>query len=192
MRLNLLPLLFLALSSAVLADHACIEERPNGTVSKRTGHLPHEWFLVGGKSLTDPALHAALKQKFGSKYISGFEEGEFGFLCLKDKGAYVTVTSNEFGVGVDYSKAPPKCMKCNTSNDLGKQFGSGTGLRLGQTKAQVSAIISQPVDSDIVSVEFEETITESAEKVLHTEVLRLEFANDLLIRVSVYAHKEGA
>ena len=55
MRLNFLPLVFLALSSAALADHACIEELPNGTVLKRTDHLPQEWLLVGGKSLIEPS-----------------------------------------------------------------------------------------------------------------------------------------
>jgi hypothetical protein len=192
MRLSLLSALFLALPSSAIAEHTCIEELPNGTVLKQARHLPQEWFLVGGKSLIGPALHAALKKQFGNKYVTGFEEGEYGYLCLKDKGSYVEVTTNSFGVGVSYSKMAPKCSKCNASNKLGKHFSSGIGLHLGQTKAQVSAIINAPVTSDTVSVTFEETVAEPTGNIWHTEILRLEFANDVLIRVSINDFKEAA
>lgn len=193
MRLSLLfSALFLALPSAAFAEHACIEELPNGTVLKQAHHLPQEWFLVGGKSLIGPALHVALKKQFGIQYVTGFEEGEYGYLCVKENGTYVEVTTNSFGVGVNYSKTAPKCSKCNAANKLGKQFSSGSGLHLGQTKAQVSAIINAAVTSDIVSVTFEETVAEPPRKVWHTEVLRLEFANDVLIRVSIDDYKEDA
>jgi hypothetical protein len=192
MRLNLFPILFLAMVSVAHAEHSCIEELPYGTVLKQARHLPQEWFLVGEKSLIDPALHTALKKRFSSQYVSGFEEGEYGYLCLGDKDTFVTVTTNDFGVGVDYSKVAPKCQKCNSLNKLGKQFTSGSGLHLGQTKAQVSAIIGNPVISDIVSVTFEETVTEATGKVWHTEDLRLEFANDILIRIRINDYKEGA
>jgi len=192
MRLSLLlPVLFLALSSAAIADHACIEELPNGTVLKQAHHLPQDWFLIGGKSLIGQALHIALKKQFRNQYVAGFDEGEYGYLCLNDKNTYVEVTTSAFGNGVTYSKTAPECSKCNPSNKLGKQFGSGSGLYLGQTKPQVSAIINVPITSDIVSVEFEETVTETTGKVWHTETLRLEFANDALIRLSIYDYKEG-
>jgi len=188
----LLPSLFLALSSAAIADHACIEELPNGTVLKQVHHLPQDWFLVGGKSLIGPALHTALKKQFRNQYVAGFDEGEYGYLCLNDKNSYVEVTTSDFGNGVTYSKTAPECSKCNPSKKLGQQFSSGSGLHLGQTKPQVSAIINAPISSDIVSVEFEETVTESTGKVWHTETLRLEFANGTLIRLSIYDYNEGA
>lgn len=192
MHLSLLTALFLALPATAIADHTCIEELPNGTVLKQTHHLPKEWFLVGGKSLIGPALHVALKKQFESQYVTGFEEGEYGYLCLNDKNTYVAVTTSDFGNGVSYSRMAPKCSKCNTTNKLGKQFNSGSALRLGQTKAQVSAIIGVPITSDILSVEFEETVTESTGQIWHTETLRLEFANDVLIRMIIYDYKEGA
>ncbi len=189
---SLFLVLFLALPSVAIAEHTCDDGLPKGTVLKQAHHLPQEWFLVGGKSLIGPALHVALKKQFGNQYVTGFEEGEYGYLCLKDKGTYVAVTTSGFGDGVAYSRTPPKCMKCNASNKISKQFISGSGLHLGQTKAQVSSIIDAPITSDVVSVEFEETVTESGGKVWHTEVLRLEFANDVLIQVSIYDYKEGA
>jgi hypothetical protein len=192
MRLSfLLPFLFLALPSVVIAEHACIEELPNGTVLKQAHHLPQGWFLVGGKSLVGPALHVSLKKQFGNQYVTGFDEGEYGYLCLNNKYTYVEVTASDFGNGVTYSRTAPKCSKCNASNKLGKQFSSGSGLHLGQTKAQVSAIIDTSITSDIASVEFEETVNEFSGKVQHTEVLRLEFANNALIRFSIYDFKES-
>lgn len=192
MRLSLLTALLLALPVTAITDHTCIEELPNGTVLKQIHHLPKEWFLVGGKSLIGPTLHVALKKQFKSQYVTGFEEGEYGYLCLNDKKTYVAVTTSDFGNGVSYSKTAPKCSKCNVTKKLGKEFSSGSGLHLGQTKAQVSAIINVPITSDIFSVEFEEMVTESTGKIWHTETLRLEFANDVLIQVSIYDFKEGA
>jgi hypothetical protein len=184
--------MFLALPSVAIAEHTCDDGLPKGTVLKQEHHLPQKWFFVDGKSLVGPALHVALKKQFRGQYVTSFEEVEYDYLCLKDKDTYVAITTSDFGDGVAYSRTPPKCMRCNASNKISKQFVSGSGLNLGQTKAQVSSIIDVPITADVVSVEFEETVTEPSGKVWHTEVLRLEFANDVLIQVSIYDFKEGA
>ena len=157
---------------------------------KREQRFPEEWFLVGEESVIEPTLHTKLKNKFGSKYVSGFEEGEYGYLCLKNKDSYIAVTTDGWGVGADYSKTPPKCLKCNTSSILDKEFRSGSGLYLGQTIALVSAIIQAPFTSDVVTVSFEHIVAEPTTNVRHTEVLRIEFADDVLIRFSIHDYEE--
>jgi len=191
MRLNFLAALFLALPATAIADHSCLEELPEGTVLKQAHHLPKEWFLIGGKSLIDPALHTALRKQFKSQYVTGFGEGEFGYLCLHDKSAYVQVSTSDFGNGVTYSAVAPKCTKCNTTSVISKQFWSGSGIHIGQSKAQVSTVINFPITSDISTVEFEEEVTNSTGKIWYVETLRLEFSRDKLIRMSIDDYQES-
>jgi hypothetical protein len=192
MRLNTLAVLLLLASSTAFGDHSCLEERANGSIVKRESRLPQGWFKVGDASVVDPTLHLSLKKRYGSKYISGVEEGEYGYLCLKDKTGYVSVSTSGFGTGVEYSSAKPDCLKCKQAKDFGERFTSGTGLRLGQTKARASSMLGTPITQEIVSVIFEEQTATGELYALHTEILRVEFKDDLLVRSSVYDYQESA
>jgi len=161
-------------------DHACSDGMLVGHEIKRDRPFPREWFGLGRESILDPGLHAALKKKYPHQYVSGYEEGSFGDFCVKDAGGYLTLSTSDFGPSAWFSRAKPKCGKCTALPGFRRQHASGTGLRVGLTKAQVAAIIGAPVDSDALSVTYEEKVTEQGARVLHTEVLGLEFRNGRL------------
>ena len=186
-------LCFLLLVPALAdADHACIDGYPMGAPVKLAQSLPSGWFRIGSADVRKEATHAALKQRYGKEYLSGYDEGPVGSLCLKLKGGYVEVTTSDFGPGVQYSVLTPKCARCASISVIEKEFASGTGLRLGLTKAKTSGLIKTKIVADLTDVTFEETQTVGAAKVIHTEVLSLEFKDDRLVRFSVYDYHEGA
>ena len=190
MRLRLLLCLLLVPALAE-ADHACIDGYPMGTPVKLAQSLPAGWFRVGSEDVRKEATHSALKQRHEKKYFSGYDEGPVGSLCLKLKVGYVQVTTSDFGSGVQYSVIAPKCAKCASISGTEKEFTSGTGLRLGLTKTKTSELLKTKIVDDLTDVTFEETKTHGALKVLHTEVLSLEFKDDRLVRFSVYDYQEG-
>ncbi|MHB1331822.1 MAG: hypothetical protein ACYCY1_04440 [Sulfuriferula sp.] len=132
-----------------------------------------------------------MKQRYGEKYLSGYDEGPVGSLCLKLKVGYVEVTTSDFGSGVQYSVLVPKCARCATISGMEKEFVSGTGLRLGLTKAKTSELLKTKIVADLTDVTFEQTKSAAAAKVLYTEVLSLEFKDDRLVRFSAYEYEEG-
>jgi len=192
MRLRLAVFLSLLVPGLAAADHECVDGYPMGTPVKFANALPAKWFLVGSADVTDPKTHAALKERYGRQYVTGYDEGPVGSLCLKLKGSYVAVTTSDFGPGVQYSTEPPKCIRCEALDVKESEFHSGTGLRLGLTKAKVSALLKTTIRSDLTDITFEETEASGPAKTLHTEVLSLEFVNDRLVRFSVYDFREGA
>lgn len=192
MRLRLLLCLLPLVPALAEADHACVDGYPMGTPVKLAQSLPGVWFRVGSEDVRKKAAHAALKQRHGKEYISGYDEGPVGSLCLKLKVGYVQVTTSDFGSGVQYSMIAPKCAKCASISGKEKEFTSGTGLRLGLTKAKTSELLKTKIVDDITDVTFEETKMVGAVKVLHTEVLSLEFKDDRLVRFSVDDFQEGA
>jgi hypothetical protein len=192
MSLRLVACLLLLVPVSARADHACVDGFSEGKPVKLSKALPSRWFLVGSADVTDPRTHAALKERYGKEYVTGYEEGPVGYLCLKLKGGYVAITTNDFGPGVQYSAAAPKCLKCEATGAKESEFHSGTGLRLRQTKGRVSALLKTAIQSDLSDVKFEETETSGSTKTAHTEVLSLEFVNDRLVRFSVYDFREGA
>jgi len=188
-----LPLCFLLLVPALAdADHACVDGYPMGTPVELAQPLPGGWFRVGSADVRKEATHSALKQRYGEEYLSGYDEGPVGSLCLKLKVGYVEVTTSDFGSGVRYSVLAPKCARCGSTSVTGKEFASGTGLRLGLTKAKTSELLKTKIVADLTDVTFEETKTVGEAKVLHTEMLSLEFKDDRLVRFSVYDYQEGA
>ena len=174
------------------ADHTCVDGYPMGTPVKSAQSLPGGWFRVGSGDVRKEATHSALKQRHGEEYFSGYDEGPVGSLCLKLKVGYVEVTTSDFGSGVQYSVLAPKCARCGSIGGTEKEFASGTGLRLGLTKTKTSELLKTKIVADLTDVTFEETKTVGAAKVLHTEVLSLEFKDDRLVRFSVYDYQEGA
>lgn len=163
-----------------------------GTPVKFANALPAKWFLVGSADVTDPKTHAALKERYGKRYATGFDEGPVGSLCLKLKSGYVSVTTSDFGPGVLYSTEAPRCTRCEALNVKESEFRSGTGLTLGLRKAKVSALLRTTIRSDLTDITFEETERGAPARTLRTEVLSLEFLNDRLVRFSVYDFREGA
>jgi hypothetical protein len=184
--------LVLLLPLAAGAEHECVDGYPMGSPVTFAKPLPAEWFLAGSADITDPKTHAALKERYGKEYITGYDEGSVGALCMKFKSGYVAVTTSDFGSGVQYSLAPPKCLKCEEIGAKESDFYSGTGLRLGLSKERVSTLLRAPIESDLTDVSFEEMEVAGPAKALHTEVLSLEFSNDRLVRFSVYDYREGA
>jgi len=191
MCLRLLLSLLLLLPTLAAADHTCDGSYPMGTPVKMMQPLPGAWFRVGSRDVRKKATHFALKQRYGEKYLSGDDEGPVGSLCLKLKIGYVEVTTSDFGSGVQYSVVVPKCARCSTIRGMEKAFASGTGLRLGLTKAKASELLKTRIVADLTDVTFEQTKSTSAAKVLYTEVLSLAFKDDRLVRFSVYDYQEG-
>lgn len=192
MRRRLFLCLLLLVPALAEADHACIDGHPMGTPVKLAQPLPSVWFRVGSEDVRKQATHAALKRRYGKEYISGYDEGPVGSLCLKLRAGYVQVTTSDFGPGVQYSVIAPKCAKFASISGKEKEFISGTGLRLCLTKAKAAELLKTTIVDDLTDVTFEETKMVGAVKVLHTEVLSLEFKDDRLLRFSVYDYQEGA
>lgn len=174
------------------ADHACIDGYPMGAMVKLAQPLPSGWFRVGSRDVRKKATHSDLKQRYGDEYLSSYDEGPVGSLCLKLRIGYVEVTTSDFGSDVQYSVLAPKCARCGLISGTEKQFVSGTGLRLGLTKAKTSKLLKTKIVADLTNIAFEETKTIGGARVLHTEVLLLEFKEDRLVRFSVYDYEEGA
>jgi hypothetical protein len=191
-RLRLSVCLSLLIPASAGADHICIDGWPMGRPVAIGKAFPDKWFMVGSAHITDPKSHVALKDRFKNQYITSYDEGPVGSLCLKWQGEYVAVTTSDYGPGVQYSVAAPKCLKCEQSRTDESEFRSGTGLRLGQTKKEVSGLLQVQIESDLTDVTFEDTEVSGSTKTLHTEALSLEFQNDRLVRFSVYDFREGA
>jgi hypothetical protein len=186
-------LCFLFLMPALAdAEHTCIDGYPMGTLIKSTQSLPSGWFQIGSRDVRKEAAHSAMKKHYGGKYLSGYDEGPVGSLCLKLKVGYVQVTTSDSGSGVHYSLLAPKCARCSSIGGAEKKFASGTGLRLSLTKMKTSKLLKMKIIADLTDVIFEETKTVGAVKVFHTEILSLEFKDDRLVRFSVYDYQEGA
>ena len=174
------------------ADHACMDGTPIGHEVKRDKPFPRAWFRVGRDSIIARSLHPTLKKKYAERYVSGYEEGLFGDLCAKDGSGYLELSTSDFGQSAQYSESAPACAKCAELRGFVSQHPSGTGLRLGLTKAHVAAILRAPIDADVVTVTYEEKIVERGQPVWHSEVLGLEFRDGRLVRFDIHDFREGA
>ena len=136
MRLKLIFCFLLLIPALAEADHACVDGYPMGKPLMLAQSLPSGWFRVGSDDIRKEATHSALKKRYRNEYYNDNDEGPVGSLCLKLKVGYVEVTTSDFGSGVQYSVLAPKCARCGSIRDTEKEFASGTGLRLGLTKAK--------------------------------------------------------
>ena len=192
MRFKVITYLFALMPIVASADHACLDGHPMGIPIKRTRPLPSQWFFVGRSDITQPATHLKLKQHYAKQYVSGYDEGPVGTLCLKLGTSYIAVTTSDYGPSAEYSEAAPKCLACSSTNDPEKDFASGTGLRLGISKSEASKVLNVRIDSDLIDIAFEREETGGENKVLHSEILSLEFKGNRLVRFNVYDYREGA
>lgn len=191
MQLRLIFFLLLLIPALADAEHTCDDGYPLGKPVKLAQSLPSRWFLVGSTDVRKETTHTALKKRYRKEYLSGYDEGPFGSLCFKLKHGYVEVTTSKYGSGVHYSILTPKCARCSSLRGTEKEFSSGTGLRLGLTKAKTSALLKSKIVADLTDLTFDETRMSGAVRVLHTELLSLEFKEDQLVRFSVYEYQEA-
>jgi len=192
MRLRLLLCLLPLMPALAEAEHECVDGYPMGAPIEIAKPLPDVWFKVGARDVRNKATHSALKQEHAAVYRSGYEEGPVGSLCLSLRIGYVEITTSDFGLGALYSESAPKCARCGPGTGVEEQFASGTGLRLGLTKSETSKLLKTKIIADLTDIKHEETKTVGGIKVLHTEVLSLEFKKGRLVRFSVYDYEESA
>ena len=152
--------------------------------------MPSEWLRVGSRSLEDAELHESLQRGWPNEYVTGFEEGAFGYLCLHSDSAFVSIRSDGFGVSATFSARAPPCVICHPAPDGVAELRSGTGLMLGQSKATVASLLHTPLADDSDEIQFAERVVEQTKRILRTEILTLRFANDRLIRFDVMVARE--
>jgi len=183
---SLLPL-------AAAADHPCVDGQPYGEQVERKERLPREWLMLNGKVVSDISLHAELRERYKKAYRSR-SDGTGGFMCLKTGRLYINVSRWDSGSSFDFSTRAPKCWKCTSMTVDLNQFVPGSGLRIGQTKAQVSAIlgVSIPNDAEIVAIRFDQVEKDRQKNQSHHEMLRVQFRTDKLISFDVIEAWEGS
>jgi len=91
------------------------------------------------------------------------------------------------GSWFEFSTRAPKCWKCTFMRLDLAHLAPGSGLRIGQTKGQVSTILDVSIrsDVDLVTIRFEEVERGPRTNRLHTESLRVEFRADKLVSFDV-------
>jgi hypothetical protein len=177
---------------AIYADHDCIDSREYGQKIISVKGLPSNWFKMGDKQITDNSLHDLLKTTYRVNYTSG-KDGEgftFNHFCGYHDGVYITISNDDSGRTVEFSKVAPKCESCKPVNGKSSYLTSGIGLRMGLNKKAVSSILGYPVKSDITTIVFEEIEKEVPHNFFHTQSVRIEFSADKLIRFSIDDYRE--
>jgi len=171
---------------AAAADHGCIEEKPYGEQIEREERLPRKWLMLNGKVVSDVSLHAELRTRYKKAYRSS-SGGSGGFICLHTGELYINVSKYDSGSWFEFSIRAPKCWKCTFMRLDLAHLAPGSGLRIGQTKGQVSAILGVSIrsDVDIVTIRFKEVERGPRTNRLHTESLRVEFRADKLVSFDV-------
>lgn|SRR2546425_8122844 len=172
------------------ADYDCIDSRPSGNKIKLDKYLPKEWLIFGDRVLNDSKFHSELRARYKDHYV--VNENGSGYVCLYSEGVYVTVSNSDFGPWVEFSSIAPKCLKCSLVKGDTKNLVSKSGLRLGQSKAEVSTLLYVSLESDIVEISFEELEKGVKFDTRHVQSLTIEFQSDKLIRFTVYDYREGA
>jgi hypothetical protein len=188
MRIRLVMFLALfvgLLPLAAAADHSCIDGKPYGEQVERKERLPREWLMINGKVVSDISLHAELRNRYKKAYRSN-SDGTGGLVCLYTGRLYINVSKHDSGSWFEFSTRAPKCWKCTSVKLDLDQLAPGAGLRIGQTRAQVSAIlgVSIPTDADIVTIRFRE-VEKGQRSRVHREDLRVQFQADKLISFDV-------
>jgi len=175
-----------------LAEHSCIDERPNGREIIIKEPLPRNWLMVGKKSLSDPQLHSVLRSKFTKNYTSGVDGEGFTIdhFCGYKDGIYITISNGDFGPYAEFSSVAQKCEKCNRVSANLEEFASGSRLILGQNKTTVSSILGYNIEVDITSISFEEIEKVEGINIAHEQTLRIEFRDNKLIRFSIFDSRE--
>jgi len=143
--------------------------------------------------VSDNSLHAELRKRYKKAYRSR-SDNTGGFVCLHTGELYLNVSKYDSGSWFEFSTHAPKCWKCTFMRLDPDQLAPGSGLRIGQTKAEVSAILGVSIQSgvDIVTIRFSQVERGPRSNRLHSEHLRVEFRADKLISFDVSENWEDA
>lgn len=184
MLIGLLPLV-------AAADHDCIEGRDTGYQIDRQTPLPKKWLMLNGKHVSSTGLHADLRNVNKLAHRRN-PHGTGGSICIYTGSIYINVSKYDSGSWFEFSALAPTCWECPPVKLDGKTPTADSGLRIGQTKAQVSAIlgISVPDGTDLVTITFSEVETRRWGKQWHQELLTIEFQEDKLVRFHVGDFRE--
>jgi hypothetical protein len=173
------------------ADHACVEGRENGEKIELINGFPAKWLTVGGEAITDSVFHAGLRSKFKGNYSINEEEGSrIGQFCAFSDGVYVDISTQESGQTAEYSAVAPICWKCKEAKRGIRYLVSGTGLQIGQTKSEASKLLGYGITNDVTELVFETIENRARIKVEHSQIVRLEFKSEKLIRFSISDYRE--
>lgn len=172
------------------ADHQCIEERSTGKKIEIREQFPRNWLTVGNRLITDPKLHSTLRDAYSRYYAVGDDEGPYGLFCAARDGVYVTITTSDLAAGAEFSANPPKCRECKPIDETPQYLVSGTGLKIGMSKAKASAALGRVISEDVTTLRFEEMEKGREFDVYHSQELRLEFHLDRLVRFSIGDYRE--
>lgn len=173
------------------ADHECVEEIDEGKVLTASKQFSTQWFLIGGKLISDKAFHAELKKKYSENYTVSFEEGYNGHFCALKDGVYLDISNGAFGAWAEFSTQPAKCWKCmKTSADIG-YLVSGTGLYIGMSKQEASQILGYKINADTTSIVFQEITASNRKNIYHSQRLRLVFRTNKLFSFSISEDQEA-
>lgn len=171
-----------------VADHDCIEERPWGQKIERKEKLPINWVTLGDNLTFDKNHQAALRLG----YKDYFDNNGRSF-CAKVDGVYITISNDEeFGPWFEFSGIAPKCGRCGEVKSGDIKLTSKVGLKIGQTKAEVAALLGLVFDSDIVNITFQEIEKGTKGNIWHEQSLRLEFRSGKLVRFGSGDYRESA
>ncbi len=175
-------------ASTAMADGGCSESFPNGYKIKRSERLPSSWLTLGDHIVIDRPHHDAT-----AKALKAYFPARADFFCVHANGAYIQVSNDdEYGPSFDFSATAPKCSKCSTLKEPDNTLVPKVGLMLGQSKADVAALLGIKFDADIVEVSFEEVEKGARGDILHIQKLRLEFRSNKLTRFGVTDYREAA
>jgi hypothetical protein len=175
---------------AARAEHACEEPGLHFATITRAERMPSEWLRVGSRSIEDADLHASLERERPDQYVTGFEEGAFGYICLHSDSTYVSIRTDGFGVSASFSARAEPCTTCNSAPDAVAALRSGTGLLLGQSRETVATLLKMPLANELSEIRFVERVVEHSKRILRTEILTLRFTNDRLVRFDVMVDRE--
>ena len=103
---------------------------------------------------------------------------------------YTTITAQENGAAAEYSTTLYKCRTCKPADKDIDDLSSGTGLKIGQSKSEVQALLGIELKGKITTLGFEETEDEDDDRVWHFQTIRLEFCDDALCRLTVSEFRE--
>jgi hypothetical protein len=182
--------LVLGTCAAARAEHSCEEAGLRFAKITRAERMPSEWLRVGSRSIEDAQLHESLESEWPDKYVTGFEEGAFGYVCLHSDSTFVSIRADGFGVSASFSAQALPCVTCHSAPNAVAEMRSGTGLVLGQAKETVASILHTPLADDFSDIHFVERVVEQTKRILRTEMLTLRFVNDRLVRFDVIVDRE--
>jgi hypothetical protein len=195
MRHKLTTFAGLLASSLAWAQYVCEGEPPVRAKTTRVRlaePMPVTWFQINGRSIEDPVLHRTMEDAWENGRVTetGVEKSALAFLCLRMDSFYLVMRTDGVFGNASYSSEEPYCVVCSDSRGLSQKFSSGSGLRLGMTKAEVSSLLSTQVQADNLEISFETQLAEGGSSALRIDTLGLTFDHDRLVEYGVRVYRE--